>query len=92
MSARLHEPSGAILAVSMKMLRCAISRRKNYLPHIMKAGRPAQFPDHLFRRCNQYPRVARSMTYDFMGDWAADSFLAGVEYLEYRYAEFQSPS
>jgi len=59
---------------------------KNDLPDISIAGRPSQLPDDLVRRCDQYPRVARSTTNDFMGDWAADSFLAGAEYLEYRHA------
>ncbi len=57
---------------------------KNDLPDIAIAGRPAQFPDDLFRRCDQYPRVARSTTYDFMADRVANGFLAGAEDFENR--------
>src|SRR5271166_3941796 len=84
--AQLHQPSGAILAVSTGMPLVPFPGGKNDLPDITRTGRPAQFPADLFRRCNQYPWVTRSTTYDFMGDWAADSFLAGAEYLEYRHA------
>src|SRR5271157_1947200 len=74
------------LAVSMGMALVPFPGGKNDLPDITVAGRPSQLPDDLCRRCDQYPRIARSTANDLMGDRAAASFLAGSKYFEHRHA------